>query len=85
MSLYNTGNQNAYSSIISQIANLYDNCYYVDFINNTEIYTTTGGEYSNYGHFTTLGYMIVSYTIEHLVNKIVKENLNDFKFFSLNN
>lgn len=74
-----------YSNMISQIAGLYDYCFYIDFVNNTDIYTGTGGVWSNLGHFTSLGYVKVAKTIEKLINKIVDENKEYFKFFTLNN
>ena len=75
-----------YSNMISEIAELYSNCYYIDFVNNTDIYTNDS-VYANYSHFTTLGYVKVADTIHSLVNKTIKEyaNTNFFKFFALNN
>lgn len=74
-----------YSQVISDISDLYDYCFYVNFKDNTSITTNTGNPYSNYGHFTTQGYVIVADVIQKLVNKIVEENMNYFMFFSLNN
>lgn len=74
-----------YSEMISAIADLYDNCFYVDFINNTDVYTSTGGVWSNIAHFTTIGYAYVSNVIYDLVNRIVEENKAFFKWFGKNN
>lgn len=77
-----------YSAMIKSIADLYTNCYYVDFIGNTEIRTTDGNtNYTNYGHFTTSGYVVVAKTIKALCNKIIADNLgrNFFKLFAVNN
>lgn len=75
-----------YSNMISEIAELYSNCYYIDFVNNSDIYTNDS-VYANYSHFTTLGYVKVADTIHKLVNNVIKENANTnfFKFFALNN
>lgn len=74
-----------YSEMISAISDLYDNCFYVDFINNTDVYTSTGGVWSNIAHFTTIGYAYVSNVIYDLVNHIVEENKEFFKWFGKNN
>lgn len=81
----NTDNAIRYSNMISEIADLYEYCFFVDFVNHTDIYTSTGGVWSNLGHFTSLGYVKVAKIIEKLLNKIVDENKNYFKFFTLNN
>lgn len=81
----NSDNGIRYSNMISEIADLYEYCFFVDFVNHTDIYTSTGGVWSNLGHFTSLGYVKVAKIIEKLLNKIVDENKNYFKFFTLNN
>ena len=81
----NSDNGIRYSNMISEIADLYEYCFFVDFVNHTDIYTSTGGVWSNLGHFTSLGYVKVAKIIENLLNKIVDENKNYFKFFTLNN
>lgn len=86
VSTYNNSvNGISYSNMISEIANLYDYCFFVDFVNHTDISTSTGGVWSNLGHFTSIGYVKVAKIIEKLLNKIVDENKNYFKFFTLNN
>lgn len=86
VSTYNNSvNGISYSNMILEIANLYDYCFFVDFVNHTDIYTSTGGVWSNLGHFTSIGYVKVAKIIEKLLNKIVDENKNYFKFFTLNN
>ena len=81
----NSDNGIRYSNMISEIADLYEYCFFVDFVNHTDIYTSTGGVWSNLGHFTSLGYVKVAKIIEKLLNKIVDVNKNYFKFFTLNN
>lgn len=90
VSLYSDTNETytTYSNMISQIADLYANCWYVDFIGNTTIRTTDGStNYTNYGHFLTAGYIVVADTIHKLTNKILEENLgkNFIKLFAVNN
>lgn len=81
----NSENEITYSNMISDIADLYEYCFFVDFVNHTDIYTSTGEVWSNLGHFTSIGYVKVARIIEKLLNKIVDENKNYFKFFTLNN
>lgn len=77
---------NQYSSIIRQISDLYEYCFYIDFINNCKgIDAKNTGLYANNSHFTTLGYLNTSYVIEKLVNKIVAENLEFFKWYGYYN
>ena len=82
VSLYNNGEaHHRYSDMISDISDLYNNCFYVDFINNSVIYTSTNRVWSASAHFTTLGYNYVSTVIYKLICKIVDENKEYFKWF----
>lgn len=77
-------NSDTYNNAIKSVTNLYDMCYFVDYASNSDIYTNDA-EWANMGHFTTLGYVRVADVIYDLVNKIINENKNDFKFFSVSN
>ena len=70
-----------YNQMIKDIADLYDNCFFVDFVGNTQIYTSTGSVWSDTGHFTTIGYNYVASVIYQLVNDIVDNNPQFFKWF----
>ena len=83
LSLYNPAG-NSYSEMIDDIADLYDGVYYLDYVNNSNIYTTTPN-YSINGHYNTQGYVYVSEVINDLINKVVQNNMNDFKYFAINN
>lgn len=86
MSLYGNSEKGLqYSNTAKSISDLYSYCFYVDFRGNTDIYTGTGGVWSNLGHFTSIGYVKVAQTIKKLVNNIVDSNKDWFKFFTLNN
>lgn len=77
-----------YSNMIESVSKQYENVYYVDFINNTQITTGDGNTaFTNQGHFTTTGYVVVANTIRKICNKLIAQN-NDkdfFRFFALNN
>lgn len=86
MSTYaNSSTSHTWSDMIESIAGLYSYCYYVDFLNNTDIYTTNGAPYTSVNHFTTPAYVEVADTIHKLVNDIVKNNYADFTLFAVNN
>ena len=86
VSTYAAGSTSAtWSDMIEQIAGLYDYCYYVDFVGNTDIYTTSNAPYTSLGHFTTPAYVEVGKTINKLVNDIVYNNYSDFMLFAVNN
>ena len=86
VSTYGTSvNHVTYSNMIASIAGLYDYCYFVDYKNNADIFTSTGGVWSNLGHFTSVGYVRVADKIKLLTNDLIKTNAEDFKFYTLNN
>ena len=75
-----------YSNMIADIANLYDNCFFIDFANNSDIRIDNGSsDYVSDAHFTTLGYQYVASIIDRLVNDVIDENKSFFKFFAKNN
>lgn len=82
VSLYNNGeSHHTWSNMISAIADLYSYCFYVDFINESEIWVSTGEPYVDHTHFTTIGYNYVAGVIYQCVCKIVDNNPSFFKFF----
>ena len=84
VSTYAAGSTSAtWSDMIEQIAGLYGYCYYVDFIGNTDLYTTSSSPYTSLGHFTTPAYAAVGKTINKLVNEIVYNNYSDFMLFAV--
>ena len=86
VSTYASGStSNTWSDMIESIAGLYSYCYYVNFIGNTDIYTTSDSPYTSLGHFTTPAYVQVGRTINDIVNKIVSDNYSDFMLFAVNN
>ena len=86
VSTYAAGSTSAtWSAMIEQIAGLYGYCYYVDFIGNTDLYTTSSSPYTSLGHFTTPAYVAVGKTLNKLVNDIVYNNYSDFMLFAVNN
>lgn len=74
-----------YNTAISQIANLYDYCFFVDFVNNTKHMPKDNDLYASSSHFTTLGYLYAAKLIKGLVEDIVEKNLASFKWFGLYN
>lgn len=74
-----------WNEMIEAIADLYDYCYFVDFVGNADIYTTSGSPYTSLNHFTTPAYVEVAKTIQNLVNDIVYNNYADFMLFAVNN
>ena len=82
----NTTYQTPYSDMIKQISELYSYCFFIDFANNCpdEINLSISRIYTPYQenwHYTGLGYVAVGKTILKLLNEIINNNLNDFKFF----
>ena len=74
-----------YNTAISNIADLYDYCFFVDFVNNTEHMPKDNDMYASSSHFTTLGYLYAAKLIKTLVEDIVEKNLASFKWFGLYN
>jgi hypothetical protein len=86
VSTYATGSTSeTWSSMIESISGLYQYCYYIDFIGESSIHTTSTSPYTSLGHFTTPAYVDVGNTINKLVNKIVLDNYADFMLFAVNN
>ena len=74
-----------YSNMIEQISNLYDYCFYVDFIGKSDfVLSNTNSYICNNSHFTTLGYAMVAKKIKQITNDIIYDNLYYFKMFGLN-
>lgn len=72
-----------YSSAIEQICETYDGVYFIDFANNGEYLLKMGNPYVSGGHYNAFGYVQVANVIKDLANKVIKENLDDFKFIEL--
>lgn len=73
-----------YSQIVSDIAGQYSYCYFVDFANNTAHTPKTSGTYAENSHFTSLGYLYAAQLIKRLVEAIVSNNKDSFKWIGLN-
>lgn len=83
MSLYNNDNWQ-YTSAICDICELYNNVYYLDYVNKSDLPLRSSniiGDYASVGHFSTVGYIRVAENIQRIINEVVSENLDDFKFF----
>lgn len=83
MSLYNNDNWR-YTSAICDICELYNNVYYLDYVNKSDLPLRSSniiGAYASVGHFSTVGYVRVAENIQRIINEVVSENLDDFKFF----
>ena len=75
-----------YSEMVENIANLYDNCFFVDFANNSDVLISNGESvWVNDAHFTSIGYVRCAEIIENLVNDIVNSNHEFFKWFGRHN
>ena len=73
-----------YAEAIKNIADVTDNCFFIDYLNNSEGITIDANyPITNGGHFTTIGYVKCSEIIEKLTNIAVRKNLNDFVFNAL--
>ena len=84
ISLYNSQPDHfIWSSMIEQIANLYDNCFYLDFINRSEYHVETIGDFisDDLAHFSTLGYAYMANLFMKLVNEQVLSHTSFFRFF----
>ena len=88
VSLYETNTTaDSFSEMIESISDLYDYCYFVDYINNCAVdMKITGANtlYQHNWHFTGLGYIRAGETIRKVTLKTVADNLSDFKFFAYN-
>ena len=67
-----------YNKAIKNICNNYQLTYYLDFINQGECILGEPDITMN-GHYNTIGYYKVSYAFEKAAEKIIEENINDFK------
>ena len=86
VSLYSdTDTSIPYNTAIREIADLYDYCFFVDFVNNTKHMPKDNDLYASSSHFTTLGYLYAAKLIKALVEDIVEKNLASFKWFGLYN
>lgn len=86
ISLYElTDNAITYSNMIKAISELYDYCYYIDLINNSDVLIKRDGQFVSWGHFNTLGYIKLAKNIERITNGVIIENISDFAMFGLNN
>ena len=85
VSNYSGNKESQYNQMIQSISELYDGCFYVDLVNKGDLSLADGGVFVSGSHFTTLGYIRIARNIAHLVNEIVVENGEWFKFFALNN
>ena len=69
--------------MLKSIANLYDYCFFVDFLNNSpnDLHITSASTpYVENWHYTTIGYIEVGRVIEDIVRKLIKDNLQSFKY-----
>ncbi len=86
VSTYNTSVASTpYNEMISDIADLYSYCFYIDYANNSTIQTTQSNIYVENSHFTTLGYVYVANVIKELTEDAIENNLAWYKHFGLNN
>ena len=74
-----------YCDAIKYMANKYG-CYYIDFLNAHPEYSQDGNvireKFVANGHFTTHGYVRVGHEMLQLVNEVIYNNSEDFKFMS---
>ena len=90
VSMYSSDNgKTEWSNMIEAIASLYNYCYFVDFANNapSDLLIPNSRVYTNYienWHYTGLGYIEVAHVIKELTNKIINDNLSNFRFFTAN-
>lgn len=73
-----------FSQMVSDIADLYDYCFFIDFANKSEN-TLDKSDRVYGGHYDTTGYVNVANDIEKLTNEIVSENYLYFRNFGVYN
>lgn len=73
-----------YSNIVENIAELYSYCYFIDFASNTKHTPKTTDYYAQNSHYTSIGYLYAAQLIKKLVEEIINNNKNDFKWIGLN-
>ena len=71
-----------YNKAVKSITELYDRCYYLDFINNTENCLSDTKDQS-FGHYDSVGYYKVALDMERLANKILSEHIDDLRMIGL--
>lgn len=88
VSLYlNDQKSNSFSNAIKELSENRDYCYYIDFVNNCDddlIITSTYTNFIHNWHYTGLGYVRVSNVIRKLTDKVINDNLSNFKYFTYN-
>lgn len=73
-----------YNDAVRAIADIYENCFYLDYINNHEAILGEP-EITLNGHYNTIGYYKASLAFEKCANKIIEENIEAFKKIGLFN
>ena len=72
----------SYSDMVKNISALYNNCYFIDLINNSDLLLNNGEDFVSMGHFNALGYVKLSENIKDIANKEIAKNPSDIlKFF----
>ena len=88
VSLYETNTKaDSFSNMIKAIAESRNYCYYVDYINSTDsdlIITSVDTNFIHNWHYTGLGYVRVGEIIRRLTNKVIEDNLSNYKYFNYN-
>ena len=88
VSIYlNDSKSNSFSNAIKALSENRDYCYYIDFINNCDDDLIITSSYTNFvhnWHYTGLGYVRVGNIIRKLTDKVIDDNLSDFKYFTYN-
>ena len=77
----NNDNFESYNNAIKAIANKY-NVYYVDFYNEYK-HDQYNSTLIQFGHFTADGYVKIAEQIQKMINKIIKNNHDDFKLLPI--
>ncbi|MBQ0105091.1 MAG: SGNH/GDSL hydrolase family protein [Armatimonadetes bacterium] len=67
-----------FNKAVKSLTELYDQTYYLDFINQGE-YILGEPDITLNGHYNTIGYYKVSFAFEKAANKVIEENIDDFK------
>lgn len=67
-----------YNKAVKELCKKYDHTYYLDFINQGEAILREPDITLN-GHYNTIGYYKASFAFEKAANKIIEDNIEDFK------
>ena len=78
----NNNTQKDFSNAVKAITEVQDLCYYIDFAGTSEN-VLEKSKYINGGHYSSPGYLVVSYEIEALANKVLLENIHDLDDITL--